>query len=97
MIIVDILSFRRADCDTDHYLVVAKDRERLTVSKQAAQNFDVKRFNLSKVNELEVRKEYQIKISNRFAALGNLSDSDDINRAWENIEKNVSQKESRSV
>jgi len=97
LIIVDILSFRRADCDTDHYLVVAKDRERLTVSKQAAQNFDVKRFNLSKVNELEVRKEYQIKISNRFAALGNLSDSDDINRAWENIEKNVSQKESRSV
>ena len=77
--------------------MVAKDRERLTVSKQAAQNFDVKRFNLSKVNELEVRKEYQIKISNRFAALGNLSDSDDINRAWENIEKNVSQKESRSV
>ena len=50
----------------------------------------MKRFNLSKVNELEVRKHYQFKISNRFAALGNLSDSDDINRAWENIEENVS-------
>jgi hypothetical protein len=40
----------------------------LEVSKQAAQIFNVKRFNLRKVNELEVRKEYQIKMSNRFAA-----------------------------
>ena len=50
----------------------------------------MKRFNLSKLNELEGRKQDQIKISNRFAALGNLIDSDDINRAWENIEENVS-------
>ena len=85
-----VRSVKGADCDIDHYLVVAKDRERLAVSKQAAQKFDVKRFNLSKLNELEVRKQYRIKILNRFAALGNLSDSDDINRAWENIGENVS-------
>jgi hypothetical protein len=29
-----IRSFRAADCDTDHYLVVAKFRERLAVNKQ---------------------------------------------------------------
>jgi len=40
--------------------VVAKVRERLAVSKQAAQNFDGERFNLRKLNELEVRKSYQI-------------------------------------
>jgi len=28
----------QGSCDTDHYLVVAKVRERLAVSKQAAQN-----------------------------------------------------------
>ena len=33
--------FRGADCDTDHYLVIAKVRERLAVSKQAAQRFDM--------------------------------------------------------
>jgi hypothetical protein len=30
-----------------------------------------------------------IKISNRFAALENLNDSEDISRAWENIKKNI--------
>jgi len=34
--ILDVQSFRRAAHDIDHYLVVAKVRERLTVSKQAA-------------------------------------------------------------
>jgi hypothetical protein len=32
--------FRGTDCDTDQYLVVAKVREGLAVSKQAAQKFD---------------------------------------------------------
>jgi len=41
-----------------------------------------------KLNELEVRKEYQIEITNRFVALENLGD-DDITRAWENIEENI--------
>ena len=69
--IQDIPSFRGADYDTDHYLVVAKVRERLELSKQALQKFDDERFNLRKLNELEVRKHYPIDITNRFAALGN--------------------------
>jgi hypothetical protein len=32
--------------DTDQYLVNAKVRERLRVSKKAAQKFDMERFNL---------------------------------------------------
>jgi len=50
-------------------------------------------------NELYVRKQYQINISNKFAALENVSDSKDINRAWENIKENIriSAKESLSL
>ena len=57
-------------------------RERLAVRKQAAQEVVGERFNLRKLDELEVRKRYQIDITNRFAALGNVENDGDINRAW---------------
>jgi hypothetical protein len=41
--------------------VVAKVRERLALSKQATRKFDVERFKLRKISELEVRKQYQTK------------------------------------
>ena len=69
--------------------MVAKVRERFAVSKLAAQKFNGKRCNLRKLNELEVRNQYQSDITNRFAALGNLSDVEYINRAWENIKENI--------
>jgi hypothetical protein len=40
----------------------------------------VERFNLRKLIEMRVRRQYKIRISNRFSALENLNDSEDINR-----------------
>ena len=57
--------------------MVAKVRERLAVRIQAAQKSDGGRFNLRKLNELEVRKQYQIEITNSFAALENVSEDED--------------------
>jgi hypothetical protein len=48
------------DCGTDHCMVVANVRERLAVSKGAALKFDVDRFNLRKLSELEISKQHRI-------------------------------------
>ena len=69
------------------------------MGKQAAQRLDRQRFNLSKLNDLEVRKKYQIDITNRFAALENLNEDEDVNCTCENIKENIktSAKESLGV
>jgi hypothetical protein len=48
---------------------VAELRERISVSKRARQNFDLERFDLKKLDDVEVKEKYQVEISNRFAAL----------------------------
>jgi hypothetical protein len=79
--------------------MVEKVRERLAVSKKTAMKCDIERFKLRKLSELEVRKQYHIKISKQFATLENLNDSEDINRAWENMIENIrsSIQESRNL
>jgi hypothetical protein len=61
----------------------------MRVLSSLTQIFDGERFNLRKLNELEVRKQYQIEISKRFAILENLRDGDVINRAWQDIKENT--------
>jgi hypothetical protein len=51
--ILDVRSFRAADCDSDHYLVVDKVMERLAVNKQRSHRFHMERYNLKKLNEGE--------------------------------------------
>ena len=49
----------------------------------------MERFNLKKLIEPEVRKQYEINISNTIAVFENLNDREDINRAWEYIKENT--------
>ena len=86
--LLDVRIFSAADSDTDQYLVVAKVREKLAESKQAARRFDWECLNLRKLNELAIRRKYEIEITKSFAALENLNNDEDINRAWENIKEN---------
>ena len=69
--------------------MVAKLRERSAVNKTAAPKFEGERFNLRKLNELQVMEQYQIEITNRFAALEDLEVDEGVNRAWENIKENI--------
>jgi hypothetical protein len=69
--------------------VAAKLRERLSVSKRVAEKLYMQRFDLKKLNDADVKEQYQVKITNRFAALENFDDNVDMNRAWENIRENI--------
>jgi len=49
----------------------------------------MQKFNLKKLNDVEVKEEYQV-MSHRFAIFENLGDDDvDINRAWGGIRQNL--------
>jgi hypothetical protein len=63
-VVLDVRSFREADCDTNHYLVVAKVRERLAVSKLTTQEFDMERSSLKKLDEVGGKEQYRVEISN---------------------------------
>jgi hypothetical protein len=58
-----------------------KVRERLAVSKRAARKIDMERFSVKKLNEGEDKEQYQVTIRKKFAALEDLEDSGDMNRA----------------
>jgi hypothetical protein len=68
---------------------VAKLRERISLSRRARQNCDLERFDLNKLDDIEVKEKYQVEISNRFAALESLDESFDINNAWESISESI--------
>src|SRR5215510_333660 len=46
-------------------------------------------YGSSYIKDLEARKQYQIETTNRFAALENISDDEDINRAWESVKETI--------
>jgi hypothetical protein len=83
----DLRSSKGAECDTDHYLVLAKVRKHPSVSQQEAQNFDVDKFNLKKLNELAFGKQYQSKILNISTALNKLNSSKNIKRVWKILKR----------
>jgi hypothetical protein len=84
-----VCSFRGADCDSNLYLVVAKLRERISVSKRVRKNYDLERFDLEKLDNIEVKEKYQVEVSNRFVVSDSLDESFGINNAWDNIRENI--------
>ena len=84
--VLNVRIFRVAVCDID---LVANVSERSSVIEQISQKFDGEKFNLRRLNELEVTKQCQMEITKRFATLENLSVDEDINRVCENIKENI--------
>jgi hypothetical protein len=66
--VLHVRSFRAADCDAVHYLVVAKVRERLAMSKETTRSY-MESFNLKKLKEVEGQEQYRVQTSNQFAVV----------------------------
>jgi hypothetical protein len=87
--VLDVRSFRARDCDTDHYVVVTKVRERLSANKQRSQKFQMEKLNLKKLNDVEGKEKNRVEVSYRFAALEDVDAEVDINSARETIRENI--------
>jgi hypothetical protein len=55
--LLDVRSFRAADCDPDHYLVVAKVMKRVAVNQQRSHGLHLVSFNLEKLKEVDGKKQ----------------------------------------
>jgi hypothetical protein len=65
--IADIRSLREDDCDTNHYLVVATIRKRLSLKKGIKQHLVTDRYDLNKLVDHQARKLYQRDFANGFS------------------------------
>jgi hypothetical protein len=59
------------------------------LSSLTTKEFDIQKFNLTKLNEAKGEDGYQAKVLNKFSALENLDDYEDMSRAWETIKWNI--------
>jgi hypothetical protein len=69
--------------------VVVKVRERLAVNKHRSHRFDMERFNLKKLNNVEGKGQFRVEVSNKFAALEDLNTGLEINSVWEMTRENI--------
>jgi hypothetical protein len=86
--IIDVRSFRGANCDSDHYLVVAKVRQRLSTINNI-NTFKKTRWNTDKISENnEERKKYQDQLNEKLRTIEN-ENSLSVPDLWENIQNSV--------
>jgi sorting nexin-29 len=74
--LMDVKTFRGANLDSDHYLVICKLREKISLARRA-RKVSPMRFNCRKLNDPKVRKEFQTQLATELSVKGSNDDVDD--------------------
>ena len=81
----DVRVYRSADIASDHHLLMAQVRLRL--KKQRPCQHHRTRYNVSFLKEENIKQEFKLELTNRFKALEDLEENDNIDAQWEAIKK----------
>jgi len=101
---MDVRSYREAEGDIDHQLAITKVREKLCIANRESKGPRQLKFEGKRLDNRNVKADYQLEISNRFEILADSSSNKDkinseidINKMWEAIRDTVKGAEKKRV
>ncbi len=80
---IDVRAYRGADIASDHQLVIAKFRVKIARATRIDQLRN-KRYNIKKLKDPQVIREFSTKLTNRFQALSEIDDGT-VEKKWEMV------------
>ncbi|XP_072384640.1 uncharacterized protein [Diabrotica undecimpunctata] len=95
--IISVRTMRGPDSDTDHFLVKAKLRTRIS-TQTTDKHTKIERWNVAKLKEENNQRQYQVELRNRFQVLEiNENESEDIDQRWNSIKTTITEAAEKSV
>jgi hypothetical protein len=85
--VMDVRTFRGANTDSDHYLLISKIRSRISNARKMYGSY-ARKFNSEKLKSPETSSAYREKLNGQLARR---VDDDDINRGWMVLENVIMQ------
>lgn len=85
--VLDVHSLRSVECGSDHYLVLAKVRQRIALEKRQNTTKAPERIAVNKLKRREIAEEFRLKLQNRFQRLetNDEEDVENVERKWNDI------------
>jgi hypothetical protein len=80
--VMDVRTYRGADVNSDHILIRARIQLKLRAVKKVQRR---RKFTVYKLKQAEVEEAFRLELRNRFSALENIDDENNIDKKWEKI------------